>query len=81
MKERSGLPEFILDATCRGFLDRYGRWPNLDELPNVDSSEALSKALNLNENGFTSTDTILNYFGKSNIKDAIIEANKQFSDL
>lgn len=81
LKERSGLPEFILDATCRGFLDRYGRWPNLDELPNVDSSEALSKALNLNENGFTSTDTILNYFGKSNIKDAIIEANKQFSDL
>lgn len=81
LKNRSGLPELILDATCRGFIDRHGRWPNLDELPYADSSKSLSEALKLNEDGFTSTKTILDFFGKSDIKEAVIEANKQFSDL
>lgn len=81
LKKRSGISDLALEAKCRQFIDEYGRWPNLDELPNANSSNALIEALNLNEDGFTKTQKILEYFGKSDIKEAIIEANKQFSDL
>lgn len=79
--QRSGLSEFDLKSECRYFLDTYDRWPNLDELPNSDSSKYLKEALKVNEKGFTKIKDILDFTGKLSIGDAVIELNTQFSDL
>ena len=81
LKNRSGLSEFVLESVCRGFINRHGRWPNLDELPDADSTSALKTSLNLNKDGFTKVQTILDFTGTETIEDAIVELNKQFSDL
>ena len=69
------MSEFDLKAECRYFLDTYDRWPNLDELPNSDSSKYLREALKVNEKGFTKIKNILDFTGKLSIGDAIIELN------
>ena len=79
--KRSGLSEFKLEAYCRAFVEEHNRFPNLDELPSVNSSEALKEFLSLNENGYTSKENILSKTGKSSIEESIIDLNRQFSDL
>lgn len=79
--KRSGLSEFKLEAYCRAFVEKNNRFPNLDELPSANSSEALKEFLSLNEKGYTSKENILSKTGKSSIEESIIDLNRQFSDL
>ena len=41
LKNRAGIPEFILEAVSRDFMEKYGRLPHLDELPNSNSEPYL----------------------------------------
>ena len=41
LKNRAGIPEFILEAVSRDYMEKYGRLPHLDELPNSNSEPYL----------------------------------------
>jgi hypothetical protein len=56
LKERSGIPELLLDGMCREYLERFDRLPNLDELTGSNSKPYLEKALNLNSVNGTTVD-------------------------
>jgi len=43
----SGVPEDSITLICNDYLNKYGRFPELDEIPNVDSSEYLTKEFDL----------------------------------
>jgi hypothetical protein len=43
----SGVPEDSITLICNDYLNKYGRFPELDEIQNVDSSEYLTKEFDL----------------------------------
>jgi hypothetical protein len=59
LKEKSGIQDFLLNAVCRDYLNKYGRFPYLDELPQVNSEPHLRDRLHLKENNGTKIETIL----------------------
>lgn len=81
LKQKAGISEDILEAICRGFLEDYGRFPNLDELPLANSESNLKEVLHINSQNSTSVQEILNYTGKETISEANSVINNEFSDL
>lgn len=79
LRNRSGIPENTLDVYCRSFLAQYGRFPYLDELPS-DSRQNLTETLNLDSDGFTSKETVLE-FTNSDEDSVNAVINDQFRDL
>lgn len=47
LKDMSGIPEIVLDFYCSQFLEKYDRFPELDELPNVNSEGYLKQAIKI----------------------------------
>jgi hypothetical protein len=37
LKEMSGISGFMMDVMTSHYLEKYGRFPRLNELPNADS--------------------------------------------
>lgn len=81
LKEKSGIQDFILSAVCRNYYDKYGRFPYLDELPNVNSEKHFKDRFHLKENGGAKIDTILRETGKPTIQEANIDINNEYRDL
>lgn len=77
--KQSGLPEFYISAICGQFLEKYNRFPYLDEINGVDSSNYLSTQLRLN-NGSTSIKNILSMTGLNTIEESQIFLNNIFRD-
>ena len=80
LKNKSGIPEFILEAISAKYLEKYGRFPELDELPKSNSQPHLEKKLKLNHK-IGKIDTILEATGQSTIEDATITINNEYRDL
>lgn len=80
LKNKSGIPEFILEAVSRNYLDKYGRFPELDELPHVNSQKYLEQKLKL-KNRVSKISDILDATGATTIDDAIIMLNNEYRDL
>ena len=81
LKDASGLPEQTVEAYCRGFSDRYGRFPYLDEIPDADSLPFLQKEMNLSENNVTSVNDFLKFSQATSIEEGIVNLNNEFRDL
>ena len=81
LKQRAGISEFILEAVCRDFAEKYDRFPYLDELPNVNSEQSLRDSLHVKENGGASISNILETTGKETIEEAVVAINNQHRDL
>lgn len=79
LSKQSGVPDFYLSALCGTFIDKYGRFPNLDEIKGADSEPYLIQQLDL-KNGTTSIDKILNYTGTENLQEAVVKLNNIFRD-
>lgn len=77
----SGLSEFNVEAYCRYYLDKFGRFPYLDELPNSNSEPYLRKELNITSNNVTTIDKLLKFTGGSDLESSIIQLNNKFRDL
>lgn len=58
LKHRSGLSENDLDIYCRGYLNRFDRFPYLDELPDSNSREFLNSQLQIKE-GIAKSDKVM----------------------
>ena len=81
LKERSGISDFILEAICVDFLDRYDRFPYLDEIIGSNSEPYVRKTLQLDEHNSTNIDNILSTTGASTIEQANISLNDQYRDV
>ena len=81
LKNRSGINDFILESVCRSFLEKYGRFPYLDELPDTNSEPALKEELKINKHNSTKIDTILSVTGTQTIEEANSTLNNQYRDL
>ena len=47
--KQSGIQEKVLKSYYQYFLDKYGRPPKLDELPNADSSEYIKETYDVKD--------------------------------
>jgi len=41
LKNRANISELVLDSVCRDYLDKYDRFPYLDEIPGANSEQDL----------------------------------------
>lgn len=80
LKEKAGIPESLFDLECEEYLDKYGRFPRLDEITNVDSSQYLKKFLKLNKNNSTKINHILEVTNSNTIEEATINLNNEYLD-
>lgn len=81
LKNRAGIPEFILEAVSRDFMEKYGRLPHLDELPNSNSEPHLRNHLGVTEKNSAKITSILEATGKETVEEAVIDINNQYRDL
>ena len=81
LKNRAGISEFILEAVCRDYMEKYGRFPYLDELPNSNSEQYLRDLFNIKENNGTLVSNLLEITGKETVEEAVIDINNQYRDL
>ena len=79
LKQKSGISEFELAAICGLYLDKYGRFPYLDEIDSGSSIEYLSSKLN-KYNGI-STEELLDFTGTQSVEQAVVALNDQLRDL
>lgn len=81
LKNRSGLSEFVIESVSRNYIDKLGRFPELDELPGSNSEPNLRESLKIKKDDSTSINNILDYTGASTVQEANITINNQFRDL
>lgn len=81
LKNRAGIPEIIVSAVSRDFMEKYGRLPHLDELPNSNSESHLRQALQVRKNNSAKIETILEATGKGTIAEATVDINNQYRDI
>lgn len=81
LKNSSGVSELLLDATCKYYLDTYGRFPHLDEIPSSNSKPYLEQKLKINKYRGTKISNILEHTNAATIEEAIISLNNSYSDL
>lgn len=80
LKKESGLPDFILQSYIGDYLDKYNRYPYLDELPKADSSKAISEDLSLNKDNTTKTENILQATNSNTTEEAVQFLNNKYRD-
>lgn len=80
LKEKAGIPESLFDIECEEYLDRFGRFPRLDEFSSADSSQYLKNILKLSKNNSTKINHILEITQSNNIEEAIVKLNNEYLD-
>ena len=65
--KQSGIPESIFYSTVSNFVNKVGRFPNLDEIANSNSSTYIANLLHLDKNNSTSIDNILTTMNTNSI--------------
>lgn len=81
LKQRSGIPESILEAVSRSFLDKYNRFPYLDELPSANSESYLRNKLKINQYNGTEISRVLDETQTNSIEEANAQLNDEYRDL
>lgn len=77
--KQSGLSEPLFESFVMDFMDKYGRFPNLDEIPRADSTQHLQDTLHITD-GAADIEDILATTNTTNITDANIALNDQYTD-
>lgn len=80
LKKQSGLSDFVLSAYVGDFLETHDRFPYLDELPEADSSKAISEDLSLNKDNITKTENILQATNTNIVEEAVPVLNNKYRD-
>ena len=81
LKTRSGISDFILESICRTFLDKYNRFPYLDEIPGANSESNLRELLKIDQYNGTEISRILDTTGTNSIQEANAAINNEYRDL
>lgn len=81
----SGVSEDSVTLTCNDYLDKYGRFPELDEIPNSDSTQYLIKEFDIHSTksgtNYQNTQMILDSIGVNSIYEANAQINESHKDL
>lgn len=80
LKERANINETILEAMCRYYVENYGRFPYLDELPGSNSTQYLKEKLNVSSYNGANIEDILKLSGSSSIEEANVSLNNTYRD-
>ena len=80
LKKQSGLSDFVLSAYVGDFLETHNRFPYLDELPEADSSKAISEDLSLKKDNTTKTENILQATNTNTVEEAVPVLNDRYRD-
>ena len=80
LKKQSGLSNFVLSAYVGDFLETHNRFPYLDELPEADSSKAISEYLSLKKDNTTKTENILQATNTNTVEEAVPVLNDKYRD-
>lgn len=78
--KQSGLPDFYVSAVCGNFMEKYGRFPYLDEIPGSNSQEYLEAQLEL-KNGYSKVSKILEMTGQNDIQHSQVSLNNTLRDI
>ena len=81
LQNRSGIHPMLLDALCRESLDKYDRFPYLDELPSSNSEPSLRELISVKDNGEASIDRVLEATNSNTVEESVIKINNEFRDL
>lgn len=81
MLAQSGIPEFEFDVFVGDYVERFGEYPKLDEIPHADSSPYLKDLIELDEYNGSKISKILQVTQTDNLEDATIALNDEFRDL
>ncbi|MFR8192043.1 MAG: hypothetical protein ACLU9M_07280 [Lachnospirales bacterium] len=84
MLKMSGLSEFKFNAFTSTFVDKFGRYPELDEIPGADSRPYLNSSLSvktIDDTSFVKNDKIFSQTGTTDVKEANIRINNTYRDL
>lgn len=84
LKNMSGLSDFKFDMYASHYVEEYGRYPELDELPKANSEKHLDEYLKVKTadgTKFTSTDHVLKVTSSDTLGEAIIKINNRYRDL
>lgn len=79
-----GVSSGVLNRYVMSYLENYGRYPKLSEIPGADSSAYLKEKLKAKESGDFSVVTkedLLEYTGKRDLAEASAYINRQHDDL
>ena len=77
--QQSGISEPLFESFVMDFMDKYGRFPNLDEIPRANSTQHLKDTLHIT-GGAANIEDILASTNTTNIIDANIALNDQYTD-
>lgn len=80
----SGLSEFKFNAFTSTFVGKFGRYPELDEIPGADSRPYLNSSLSvktIDDTSFVKNDKIFSQTGTTDVKEANIRINNTYRDL
>lgn len=85
LKNMSGLPDFEILDRMNQFVEQYGRFPEIDELPNVNSSDHLKGLIKMKTSqkgtNYSKTTDILTATNTSSIQEANAVLNNMYRDL
>lgn len=77
LKHKSGVSDSVLATTVAETQNKYGRNPNLDEIPGANSEVYLRKNIKIDENNLAETEEILEYTNTTTPEEAMIKINNQ----
>ena len=80
LKERANINETVLEAMCRYYVENYGRFPYLDELPDSNSIKYLREKLKITSNDGANINDILELSNASSIEEANASLNNIYRD-
>nr|DAK03535.1 MAG TPA: protein of unknown function (DUF4157) [Bacteriophage sp.] len=84
LKNMSGLSDFKFDMYASHYVEKYGRYPELDELPKANSEKHLDnylKVQTIEDTKFANTEHILEATSSNTLDEAIIKINNRYRDL
>lgn len=81
LKRATGTPEFLLNAISRSYMEKYNRFPYVDEIPNASTEKFLRKELGLESKNSTTIDKLLEYTDTQTPEDAMVKLNDMHRDL
>lgn len=80
LKQRAGISETLLDIYCSKHLEKYGRFPYLDEIPGANSESSIKETLKIRKDNGAKVQNILDETLAENIEEATIRLNNQYRD-
>lgn len=81
LKKRSGISNSMLEALCTTYINKYGRLPYLDELPQADSESNFRETFKVNSHNGVKVETILEKTGANTVEEANASINNDYRDL